>query len=150
MEFADARKRPQRSIPPSLINSVRGAFRRYVEGAIDHLEATQIAGDAISPNLPQCRIAAWLSRYFQATGPRLPTAERVRIDDLLTRLSRRFTKATERVLWDLLDELPDRPDPDSLEHLEGLLRAPRSETQTEIAVREVGTLLLLPEAESRR
>ncbi|UCC48520.1 MAG: DEAD/DEAH box helicase family protein [Gemmatimonadota bacterium] len=130
--------------PERLVDSARRACARYARGVLAHLQAAQFAGDALSPSLPQCRIAAWLSRSFEASAHRLTPDERALTDQLLERLARRFTRAGERSLSTLASELPERPDPVFCETLYDLLRSLDSEYPGPAELREVAVLLALP------
>jgi hypothetical protein len=130
--------------PERVLEVARRACARYARGVLARLQATQFAGDALSPSLPQCRIAAWLSRHFEATAHRLTPEERALSDRLLDRLAQRFTVACERSLAQLASELPERPDPAALKRLDDLLRHLDSETPGPSELREVALLLVLP------
>jgi superfamily II DNA or RNA helicase len=142
--FRDARALRRRKPPEHLLASARRACGRYARGLVARLEAARIAGDALSPNLPQCRIAAWLSRSLQATAHRLTSEERRRIDDLLDRLGRRFTVGGERSLAAAAAELPAQPTPGYLSRLDDLLRTLAPDETGSGGLDEVATLLLLP------
>jgi superfamily II DNA or RNA helicase len=142
--FRHARVLRRRKQPEHLLASARRACARYAHGLVARLEAARIAGDALSPNLPQCRIAAWLSRSFQATAQRLTSEERRHIDDLLDRLGRRFTVGGERSLAAAAAELPAQPTPGYLSRLDDLLRTLAPDETGSGNADEVATLLLLP------
>jgi hypothetical protein len=127
-----------------LLASARRACARYAHGLAARLEACRIAGDALSPSLPQCRIAAWLSRSFQANAHRLTSEEKAKIDDLLDRLGQRFTVAGERSLAAAAAELPAHPTPSFFARLDSLLRTLASDHAGSRGADEVATLLLLP------
>jgi superfamily II DNA or RNA helicase len=140
--FRSARAQRQHKPPQELLARARRACARYARDLVARLEAARIAGDALSPSLPQCRIAAWLSRSFQTTAHRLTPDEKVKIDDLLDRLGHRFTVADERSLAAAAAELPTQPTPSFLARLDGLLRSLASHQRERAS--EVVTLLLLP------
>jgi len=140
----DARALRRRNPPERLLASARRACARYARGVVARLEAARIAGDALSPGLPQCRIAAWLSRSFEARAHRLTSGERRSIDDLLDRLGQRFTVTGERSLAAAAAELPPHPNPRFLSRLDGLLRALVTDPSGSYRADEVATLLLLP------
>ena len=125
------------------VQSARRAFSRYARGVLARVEAARIAGDALSPNLPQCRIAAWLSRNFESAATRHSRDQRVMIDALLERLAQRFTLAAERSLAGLVAELPDRPTPEVLGALAEMLGSFESDGSGPARLQEVGMLLLL-------
>jgi len=130
--------------PERVLEVARRACARYARGVLAHLQAAQFAGDALSPSLPQCRIAAWLSRHFEATAHRLTPEERALTDRLFDRLAQRFTVACERSLAKLRSELPERPDPAALTRLDELLRNLDSKNPGPSELREVAVLLVLP------
>jgi superfamily II DNA or RNA helicase len=142
--FRGARALRRRRPPEHLMASARRACARYAHGLVARLEAARIAGDALNPSLPQCRIAAWLSRSFQATAHRLTSEEKANIDDLLDRLGHRFTVGGERSLAEAAAELPAHPTPSFLARLDGLLRTLASDRAGPRGASEVATLLLLP------
>jgi superfamily II DNA or RNA helicase len=142
--FRDARARRRRKPPEHLLASARRTCARYAHGLVARLEAARIAGDALSPSLPQCRIAAWLSRSFQATAHRLTSEEKANIDDLLDRLGHRFTIGGERSLAAAAAELPAHPTPSFLSRLDRLLLTLSSDRAGSRGTDEVATLLLLP------
>jgi hypothetical protein len=141
----DARALRRRNPPQHLLASARRACARYAQGLVARLEAARIAGDALSPGLPQCRIAAWLSRSFRARAHRLTSQERRSIDDLLDRLGQRFTVAAERSLAAAAAELPPHPTASFLLQLDGLLRTLVTDPSGSQRADEVATLLLLPQ-----
>jgi superfamily II DNA or RNA helicase len=126
-----------------MVASARRACQRHARGVLAHLEAARIAGDALSPSLPQCRIAAWLSRSFLATAHRLKLEERALIDHLLDRLGNRFTVAGERSLAALAGDLPGYPDPDFLKGLDDLLKRLMAEDRGPPVLHEIATLLVV-------
>ncbi|NIW35136.1 MAG: hypothetical protein GWN32_00725 [Gemmatimonadetes bacterium] len=130
--------------PRSLLRTARRAFARHAREVRASLEAARIAGDALHPNLPQCRIAAWLSRACRSRKVRLSRGDRAAVDRLLDRLARRFTAAAERALAEVFDDLPDRPDPTWLAGLEERIESMESEEVTKVDLREIATALLLP------
>ncbi len=124
------------------IEVTRAAFARYARGVAARIEAARIAGDALSPGLPQCRIAAWLSRALRARALRLTPEERRRIDRLHSRLARRFTVAAERALAELVGELPDEFDPSFLASLEDALESHEADRWAPIRLREIALLIV--------
>jgi hypothetical protein len=144
--FRNARALRRRKPPQHVLASARRACTRFAHNLVARLEAAHIAGDALSPSLPQCRIAAWLSRSFQATAHRLTPEQKVNIDDLLDRLGHRFTVGDERSLAAAAAELPAHPTPSFLARLDRLLRTLASNRKGPRGANEVATLLLLPPA----
>lgn len=140
--FRSARARRRHKPPKQLLARARRACARYAGNLVVRLEAARIAGDALNPSLPQCRIAAWLSRSFQATAHQLTSDEKAKIDDLFDRLGHRFSVADERSLAAAAAELPTHPTPGFLARLDGLLRSLASNPRERAS--EVATLLLLP------
>jgi superfamily II DNA or RNA helicase len=138
----DARTLRRRKPPQHVLARARRACARYAHNLVARLEAARIAGDALNPSLPQCRIAAWLTRSFQATAHRLTSEEKAKIDELLDRLGRRFTVGDERSLAAAAAELPAYPTPGFLARLDVLLRTLASNQAERTS--EVATLLLLP------
>lgn len=130
----------------STVISARRVCGRYARAVARRLEAARIAGDALRPGLPQCRIASWLSHALQSKSHRLGAETRSVIDRVLERLARRFTAAGERGLSEIAAGLPAYPTSDFLNDLEQYLldMDPRDSSSTEI--REVGLLLLVPRA----
>ncbi len=124
-----------------MIEAARQPCARYARGVAAQVEAARIAGDSLSPGLPQCRIAAWLSRVYLASAPRLTPDERRAIDRLHSRLARRFTAAAERSLAELAGELPDGLDSRFLSKLEETLGRLDADRRAPIRLREVALLL---------
>jgi superfamily II DNA or RNA helicase len=135
----DAVRAPKRDL-----TNARRACERYARGVLARLEATRIAGDTLSPGLPQCRLAAWLSRSFRQAAHRLTPEERATIDGLLDRLAQRFSAARERSLARLAARLPPHLDREFLERIDDQLRAFESGTPGPAELEEVATLLLVP------
>lgn len=125
---------------PNFLQSAITPAESYAE--MTRLQASRIAGDELTPNLPQCRIAAWLTREFKAAEHRLDAIERTRIDGLLERLARRFTLAGERALARIANELPQRPETAFLSQLESALSPLEPESFAPPIARDVATLLL--------
>ena len=134
---------PVKQPPKGPLAKTRRACERYARSIVASLEAARIAGDALNPSLPQCRIAAWLSRSLQASIHRLRPEQRAAIDHLLDRLAHRFTVASERRLVQLLEELPESFDPDFLHRIEDHLRPCEPETREPATLEEVATLLII-------
>ncbi|HSG82700.1 MAG TPA: hypothetical protein VLC48_10640, partial [Gemmatimonadota bacterium] len=134
---------PEQEAPTALIDNARRACFHYARSAIARLEAARIAGDALHPNLPQCRIAAWINQGFTATRDRLSRHERAALDRLLQRLACRFTVSAERSLAAVLQRLPDRPDLDSLDLIDKQLRALEPGGGDRVDLSEVALLVLL-------
>ncbi len=122
----------------------RRAFTAYAQGVLARLQAARIAGDALSPNLPQCRIAAWLRRGYDSRPGHLTRDQRATADRLLVRLSRRFTIAGERQLAEFAARLPELPDDDWLNALGHQLATLETAGSGRVGLREVGILLILP------
>ncbi|UCC72207.1 MAG: DEAD/DEAH box helicase [Gemmatimonadota bacterium] len=139
-----ARNLEGREPPEPLLAGARRACARYARGVTAQLEAARIAGDALSPSLPQCRIAAWLSRCFLATAHSMTRDEHATTDRVLDRLARRFTVAGERELARMAGDLPDRPSPGLLKRLDELLDALISNDSGPGNIKEVATLLVTP------
>jgi superfamily II DNA or RNA helicase len=135
---------PPAETPGEPIAKARRTFFRHAQSARVRWEAARIAGDALHPNLPQCRIAAWLNQGFTTTRHRLSRRQRTAMDRLLECLARRFTAAGERSLAALFEALPDRPSPAVLDRLEGELQALEPGAGDRIDLVEVATLILVP------
>ncbi len=140
--FKEAAPLPREHSGTEELARARRAFARYVHAEMTRLQASRIAGDELTPNLPQCRIAAWLTREFKAAEHRLDAIERTRIDGLLERLARRFTLAGERALARIANELPQRPETAFLSQLESALSPLEPESFAPPIARDVATLLL--------
>jgi hypothetical protein len=125
------------------VECARRAFARHAGGVITQLEAARIAGDALSPGLPQCRIAAWLSRRYQS-ALRISRRERAAIDRLLERLARRFSLAGERALAAVADALPPQPDGRWLDRFEAQLEEIDERGNAMLELREIAVLVVLP------
>ncbi|UCF21067.1 MAG: DEAD/DEAH box helicase family protein [Gemmatimonadota bacterium] len=134
--------REVRPVPLDLAAEARRAFQSYANAVLARLETACIAGDALNPSLPQCRIAAWLARYLEGQAPRMTREQRAHIDRLLDRLSQRFTLASERDLTRLAANLPPRPDAGALAQVERLLESFNRDTNGPAKTDEVGTLLV--------
>ncbi|MGD8867097.1 MAG: hypothetical protein PVI01_05695, partial [Gemmatimonadales bacterium] len=119
---------------------------RYVARVMARLEAARIAGDALRPGLPQCRIAAWLGQSLQSKSHHLGPETRSRSDDLLGRLARRYTAAGERALSRIADHLPAHPTPAFLDKLEQRLLELAPNEPSPPKAREIGLLLLVPDS----
>ncbi len=128
-----------------MIEAARRAFSRYARGVAARLVAGRLAGDALSPSLPQSRIAARLGRAYQTAGYRLKPEQRATVDRLLDRLAHRFTAEAERSLAELAATLPEDLDERALISLEERLLSLDAVSDEAIALREVATLLLVPE-----
>ncbi len=139
-----ARELVQREPPIESLHRARRLCARYVRSILQRIEVSRLAGDALSPNLPQSRIAAWLSRTFRTAAHRLTNDERQRIEDLLDRLTRRYTLATERALSALADALPQEPEPACVDRLADELHALKSVGPAALEPKEVAVLLTLP------
>jgi hypothetical protein len=126
------------------IEVARRSFARYAREVLTRLELARIAGDALTPGLPQCRIAAWLGRARRSNSQRLSREERAAVDRLLARLARRFTVAGERALSRIANDLPDGLDAPWLASLEHHIRDIESESGDSSRLRELGTLLQSP------
>ena len=126
-----------------MIEAARRAFCRYARGVAARLVAGRLAGDALSPSLPQSRIAARLSRAYQTAGYRLKPEQRATVDRLLDRLAHRFTAQDERSLAELAATLPEDLDERALTTLEERLRPLDPVGDESITLREVATLLLV-------
>ncbi|MGD2215438.1 MAG: DEAD/DEAH box helicase [Gemmatimonadales bacterium] len=146
--FRSARAQGRLEPPHHILTTARRACARYADNLIARLEAARIAGDALSPSLPQCRIAAWLTRYFQANAHRLASVEKAKVDDLLDRLGHRFTVGDERSLAALAAELPAHPTAGFLARLDRLLRGLATNRSGPRRAGEVATLLLLPQPQA--
>ncbi len=140
--FRGSVNRKRRRAPRHLVADVRQAFQSYAHAVLARLEAARIAGDALNPSLPQCRIAAWLARHLEGHAPRLTRDQRAEIDRLLDRLSQRFTLASERELTHLAATLPQEPDAGAIAQLERTLCQLDRDTNDTAKADEVGTLLL--------
>ncbi len=139
----DASAWKTRKVGKRVLDNARRACERYARSVLARLEATRIAGDALSPSLPQCRIAAWLSRGLQTGAHRLTHEQRKTIDGLLDRLARRFTLAGERALAVLAQELPQRLDMAVVNRLNDRLRGFESESRGSATLKEVATLIMV-------
>lgn len=128
--------------PPDMLQQVRSACATYARAVLIRLEAGGIAGDALNPSLPQCRIAAWLRRALVAGRYRLTSDSRIRIDRLLGQIARRFSVADERVLAGLASDLPASLETHAFEMIEEFFRT-RPATIGPARLDEVGTLLIL-------
>ncbi len=127
----------------ALLVSARHACARYARSVAARLEAARIAGDALSPGLPQCRIAAWLSRQLEASAHRMTPEERGRIDQLHERLAYRFTAAGERALAGLAKDLQPHLEPGFLHRLHEILQSLEPATWTALEPSEVAVLLIV-------
>ena len=132
-----------RAVNDSMLHKARRACERYARGVQARLEATRIAGDALSPGLPQCRIAAWLSQSLREPGHRLGAHTRTTIDGLLARLARRYTVAAERMIGQLADRLPETVDPAALRRIDEALSACESNTESPTRLHEIAILLVV-------
>jgi superfamily II DNA or RNA helicase len=130
----------------SNVSSARRVCGRYVARVMARLEAARIAGDALRPGLPQCRIAAWLGQSLQSKSHHLGPETRSRSDDLLGRLARRYTAAGERALSRIADHLPAYPTPAFLDKLEQRLLELAPNEPSPPKAREIGLLLLVPDS----
>ena len=127
----------------STLQAARRACERYARSVQSRLEATRIAGDALSPGLPQCRIAAWLSQSLREPSHRLGAHTRVTIDGLLARLARRYTVAAERMIAQLADGLPETVDLATIRAIDKLLSACPSSTERPTRLHEIAILLVV-------
>jgi superfamily II DNA or RNA helicase len=125
------------------LRAARTLCDRYATSVKARLEATRIAGDALNPHLPQCRIAAWLSQALRQPHRRLGAGARSTIDDLLSRLARRYTVAAERTIAQLADRLPEAVDPTTIEEIDRLLSACPSGSDRPTQLREIAILLVV-------
>lgn len=130
----------------SSVRSARRVCHRYVAGVMARLEAARIAGDALRPGLPQCRIAAWLGQSLQSKGHHPGPEIRSRSDQLLEKLARRYTAAGERALFRIADRLPAHPTPAFLDELERHLLELDPHQPSPPKAREIGLLLLVPDS----
>jgi superfamily II DNA/RNA helicase len=147
--FRAAKTRTAQRSSRRLLTTARRAFARYVDTVVARLEAARLAGDALRPNLPQCRIAAWLSQNYRADSHRLGDEDKATIDRLLSSLALRFTAAHERTLSEFAERLPNGLDRRLLEDLEVVLRSFENHGARKFVAREVATLLLLPKTSTR-
>ena len=127
----------------STLRAARRACERYARSVQARLEATRIAGDALSPGLPQCRIAAWLSQSLREPGHRFGAHTRMTIDGLLARLARRYTIAAERMIAQLADRLPETVDLATIREIDKLLSACPSSTECPTRLEEIAILLVV-------
>ncbi len=142
-EFRCALNNEPLPAPDALLVSARQACARYARSVAACLEAARIAGDALSPGLPQCRLAAWLSRHLQVSAHRMTPEERVRIDQLHERLAYRFTAAGERALAGLAKDLQPHLEPGFLHRLHEILQSLEPATWTALEPSEVAVLLIV-------
>jgi hypothetical protein len=132
------------TVPDRTLTAARVACARYAEKTLARFDAARIAGDALRPGLPQCRIAAWLSRGLQSKTHRPASEVRASIDQLLDRLARRFTAAGEWELARIASQLPKYPDSAFVEGLLEMLHTIDRTGEERAEVREVGLLLIVP------
>jgi superfamily II DNA or RNA helicase len=128
----------------STVISARQACARYARGVAERLEAARIAGDALRPGLPQCRISSWLGHALQSKRHRPGPEARSLIDRVLEKLSRRFTAADERALAQVVARLPTHPSLDFLIDLERRLLDMEPDDSGSTKIEEVGLLLFVP------
>jgi hypothetical protein len=133
------------NVPDRVLTAARAACARHAEKVLARFDAARLAGDALRPGLPQCRIAAWLSRGLQSKVHRPASDVRASIDQLLERLARRFTAAGERELARIASQLPKYPDSVFIERLLEMLHAMDRTGDERAEVREVGLLLIVPQ-----
>ena len=136
-------RRPGGAEHNGTLQAARRACERYASSACARLEAARIAGDALSPSLPQCRIAAWLTRTFRESGPSLGAPTRAKIDALLTRLARRYTLAAERSIAELAEGLPETFDSATIGKIDKLLSACPVKADRPTRLREIAILLVI-------
>jgi superfamily II DNA or RNA helicase len=132
-------------VPDRALSAARVACARYAEKTLARFDAARIAGDALRPGLPQCRIAAWLSRGLQSKTHRPTPDVRTLIDQLLDMLARRFTAAGEWELARIASELPEFPDSAFIKRLIEMLQTMDRTSEERADVREVGLLLIVPQ-----
>lgn len=141
-----ARGLPNHQIADRMVDVARRCCARYARSVAARLRASRIAGDALRPALPQYRIAAWLSRYFESAAERLGTHQRQILDALLDGLAQRFPLATERKLRGLAEELPERATWGLVEKLAADLSPLIEGHDGPIVLEEVALLLITPKA----
>lgn len=133
------------TVPPEdLLREARRLCAAEARSVHAGLLARLVAGEGLSPSLPQCRIAAWLSRGYEESSVALPAERRIEIDRLLDRLGARFTRAVEGELARIADDLPPRLDRSTLLALEELLAGQGSPEDEPPRLAEVATLIALP------
>jgi len=125
-----------------LLAATRRGCLRYARSVVARLQAARIAGDALGPALPQSRIAAWLSRYYASAEDRLNAVQRERLDDLLDRIGRRFTLATERALAGVAQSLPERATPADVDRVTRAIAELADSEEEPIRAHEVALLLV--------
>jgi hypothetical protein len=128
----------------STVIRARQACARYVRGVTTRLEAARIAGDALRPGLPQCRIATWLGHALRSKRHRPGPETRALIDRILDKLAKRFTAADERALSEVVATLPTHPSSEFLGELERRLLDMNRDGPAATVIREVGLLLFVP------
>lgn len=128
----------------STVIRARQACARYARSVTTRLEAARIAGDALRPGLPQCRIASWLGHALQSKRHRPGPEARALIDRILERLAKRFTAADERALSEVVAALPNHPSAEFLSGLERRLLHMDRDVPAAPVIREVGLLLFVP------
>ena len=142
--FRAAIEQPMAGIDDRAISAVRRSCARYAQMAAARFQAARIAGDALRPGLPQCQIAAWLSRYYESAIDRLTTDQRALVDRLLDGLACRFTMAVERDLMSMADRLEEHASWQATERLAAQLEPILESRNAPVSAREVGVLILLP------
>ncbi len=133
------------SVTDRTLTAARVACARYAEKTLARFDAARIAGDALRPGLPQCRIAAWLGRSLQSKTHRPAPHLRTLIDQLHEKLARRFTAAGEWELARIASQLPESPDSAFINGLIEKLHTMDRTDEERAEVREVGLLLIVPQ-----
>lgn len=129
----------------NLLGTARRLLATEARSVYTGLLARRVAGERLSPSLPQCRIAAWLSRGYEESALSLPAERRVEIDRLLDRLGARFTRAVEGELARIADDLPPGLDRGTIGSLEELLAGLAPPDRAPLRLTEIATLILMPE-----
>lgn len=142
--FREAIGLPAAAVDDRAVNVVRRSCARYVRLVAAQLQAARIAGDALRPGLPQCRIAAWLSRHYESASDRLTADQRRLIDRLVDGLACRFTMAVERDLMEVADRLPERATWKTMERLAAQLEPIIESRNAPVEMQEIGVLVLAP------
>ena len=127
----------------STLAKARRACDRFARTVQARLDASRIAGDSLSPSLPQCRIAAWLGKNLRESGHRLTAQTRAQMDGLSTRLARRYTVAAERSMAQIADRLPEVFDPVILREVDALLSTCELKAATPSRLQEIAILLVV-------
>ncbi len=127
----------------STLSNARRICDRYAKSVQARLDASRMAGDSLSPSLPQCRIAAWLSKSLRESGHRLGAQARTQLDGLSTRLAHRYTVAAERSMAQIADRLPEAFDRVILHEVEALLSSSEPRASTPSHLQEIAILLVV-------